>query len=174
MKKLLGTLFLLMISFNASSQEENNQNNLPLTLDDMGIYVIDGIVALSVLKACDVDMTKLSNYWNPTEGQIRIIDKKLNKQMEEKGIEFNPVDIHKQYIAAATAEGEEFVFAFVYPSQKKSVFYELENTSIICNREDKLGFRAMFNLQNFQFTFLDPVVIKKKKIEDAKKPEFRL
>jgi len=160
---LLIASVLIITNSSATSPFPEEKKPSARTLDQAGVYILDGISALSIIKRCGIENRDLMRYWNPTEQQIELIDKKLNSELEKKGFKIDPLETHKQYVAAETTDGEEFVYALIYPSQKKSVYFELENTAVICNREDKLSIRVEFDLQTFEFTFFDQVVIPPKK-----------
>jgi len=157
---------IFFLSLNATAQTSEEKKPSARTLDQAGVYILDGLSALSIIKKCGIETRDLTRYWNPTEQQIQLIDKKLNTELEKQGFKLDPVETHKQYVAAETANGEEYVYTFIYPSQKKSVYFELENTAVICNREDKLSIRVEFDLQTFKFTFYDKVIVPPKKKDE--------
>lgn len=118
-------------------------------------YVLSRFAATALVQNCGIKGTdKLSQFWNPTVKQIRIIDRKANIEINKIDQSFSEKNTIKLHIGLTDSLESTHIFVFVFP---KSFFQTLkagfENDINVCT---KLKAIVDFDLNTLETSFSEP------------------
>lgn len=148
MKKTLIVICLFMASHNSLSCMQLNTNQ-PLAVE--GIYIL-GMTGKDVFKQCSRASKVVEQVWKPTVEQVRIIEKRLKRHLQELDGKFRYLPesaFHRQYIGF-TQSDIEHIYINVYPTDENRQINESIYAIVNCEKTRNY-WGISFNLKDFSF-----------------------
>jgi len=110
------------------------------------IYDLPSGIASQIVKKCGLHSADLNQHWSPTEKQIRIIDKKIAKELRE--VEPSSYKFLKLYFGLTDGSRKTNVYAYIFPiSLSKKLTINFGDDKLVCT---KLKSIFEFNIDSFE------------------------
>ncbi|MGX5202412.1 hypothetical protein [Aliikangiella sp. IMCC44632] len=121
-------------------------------------FVLPGPNASHLVRNCGANGADLTQHWQPSKEQVRIIDNKVNLALENIDPKSGDFKIIKLYFGLENDKNEKYIYGFIFPiSMSEKLTIDFGEEISVCPRIESI---VEFDLGSLKLKVLKPDITK--------------